>query len=605
MLWGQPQYLPLLGFALLPLLVHLLARRQRRLVLFSMTRFLQEVAYQTQGRRWLRELLLLLLRTGAAFFALLALVRPYAPLQLPLPPAPTAIVLVVDNSLSMQSRDLKTRRQWFEQAKRWCQQAVKGLHADVALLTAERVSKPLCSFTASPSQRLRAVQQMQPTFKALDLLAALQAADDLLTTQTAAVKRIVVITDLQSEPFRSLRLPSLRHPVTVVDVKPSESMGNGRLTARLRFPLDPATNVDIVAELQNLSPQGLQGELRLLVAGKEVQRIPVSIAPSGKILRTLTLPIWVMQAADEQGRVQVEVHWRSPADALPWDDRVVFTFRAPSRLKVVNALDTGRSFVDAALRAVGIVPLRSAPNADVILSSAPATQEAAQALVQQWQQGCGVVVFADRLNSPLWKALNLSVQPHPNRRSLAVQWVDENHPLLTSLGAALRTVVMQPVVTVASDSARVLASFDDGSPLLLELKNEGQRFFIMSVALDTPRNSALVQSSVFIPLLHRLVRVAAYGTERHLQEAEEPPQGSERRSTVVPQSESDFRLPDAAKVAQVLRASGGDLLTIAHPPSALLAQTPLRDMTSFCLLVAVLCLLVESALTFFWWRRAR
>lgn len=99
---GQPHLLPVLALAALPVLVHLLARRRRRVMPFAMTRFLHDATLQMQGRRWLRELMLVALRTGAVLFALLSLLRLYAPLSLPLPPAPTALALVVDTSLSLQ-----------------------------------------------------------------------------------------------------------------------------------------------------------------------------------------------------------------------------------------------------------------------------------------------------------------------------------------------------------------------------------------------------------------------------------------------------------------------------------------------------------------------
>jgi O-antigen/teichoic acid export membrane protein len=135
MVLGQPQFLPFLALASLPLLIHLLARRQRRVVPFSMTKFLREVAQQTQGRRWLRELLLLLLRTGAVFFALMALVRPYASVPLPLPPAPTAFALVIDNSLSMQSRSTSRSQgheTWFDRSLKSCERVLKEVGAEVA-----------------------------------------------------------------------------------------------------------------------------------------------------------------------------------------------------------------------------------------------------------------------------------------------------------------------------------------------------------------------------------------------------------------------------------------------------------------------------------------
>ncbi|MFN3422668.1 MAG: vWA domain-containing protein [Armatimonadota bacterium] len=372
MMFGQPQFLPLLALASLPLLIHLLARRQRRIVKFSMTRFLQEVTQQTHGRRWLRELLILLLRTGVVLFALLTLVRPYATINLPLPPAPISIAIIIDNSLSMQS-GMKNGQVWFERALKWCERAMRDLPAEMALLTAEKASEPICEFTGDLQRLTKALKQVQPTFKALDLTPALQTADTLLSHRPAAVKRIVAITDLQSEPLRSLHPPKLSNPMTVIDVKPSEQVGNVRLNAKLILPLDPNAEGSVVSELQNLSRQSLKGKVRASVYEKTFAQTEVSLQPQGRKALTLQLPSWVLDAANERGLVQVEVRWESDLDIFGWDDFVRFEFRSPKRIRVVNAVRQGRQFVDAALRATNLVPISTAnlSNADVIISSAP------------------------------------------------------------------------------------------------------------------------------------------------------------------------------------------------------------------------------------------
>ncbi|MFN4179174.1 MAG: vWA domain-containing protein, partial [Armatimonadota bacterium] len=371
MVFGQPQFLPLLALASLPLLIHLLARRQRRIVKFSMTRFLQEVTQQTHGRRWLRELLILLLRTGIVLFALLTLVRPYAPVNLPLPPAPTSIAIVVDNSLSMQS-GMRDEQVWFERALKWCERTTRELPAEIALLTAERASEPICEFTRDLQRLIQALKQVQPTFKALDLTPALQTADTLLRHRPAAVKRIIVVTDLQSEPFRSLSLPTLHNPLIVIDVKPSEQVGNVRLNAKLILPLDPNAEGSVIAQLQNLSRQSLKGRVKASVYEKTFAQTEVSLQPQGQKALTLLLPSWALNAADERGLVQVEVRWESDLDIFGWDDFVRFEFRSPKRIQVVNAVRQGRQFVDAALRATNLVPISTAnlQDADAVITSA-------------------------------------------------------------------------------------------------------------------------------------------------------------------------------------------------------------------------------------------
>jgi len=357
-----------------------------------MTKFLREVAQQTQGRRWLRELLLLLLRTGAIFFALMALVRPYAPVPLPLPPAPTAFALVIDNSLSMQSRSplrLQSHETWFDRSLKSCERVLKEVGAEVILLAADNPSEPVCDFTSEPSRSLNALRQIRPTFRALDLSPALQTADSLLAQHPAAVKRILVLTDLQSEPFRSLALPSLKNQLVIADAKPNEPVGNARLVAKLRLPLDLTTDGSVVTELKNMSNLSLNGSVVALVAKKSFAHLKVSLAPKEQKTVILPLPFWVLDAADRQGLVEIEIRWESELDALAWDDFVKFAFKSPKNLVVTNAVREGRQFVDTVLKVTGIMhhESRITPDADAIIASAPTDSEMARQLVDWLRQG--------------------------------------------------------------------------------------------------------------------------------------------------------------------------------------------------------------------------
>jgi len=607
MVFGQPQFLPLLALASLPLLIHLLARRQRRIVKFSMTRFLQEVAQQTQGKRWLRELLLLLLRTGAILFALLTLLRPYAPLPLPLPPAPTSIAIVIDNSLSMQSQN-RNGKVWFDQALEWCERAIRDLPAEIALLTADKVSEPICDFTRDLPRRLKALNQIRPTFKSLDLATAIRAADTLLNHQAAAVKRIVAITDMQSEPFRSLDLPRLSNPLAIVDVKHSEQVSNVRLNAKLRLPLDPNIDGSITVELQNLSLQPLRGSVVASVSGKPFARTEVSLQPQMQMNLNLPMPSWVLDASNEKGTVQVEVRWNSDFDIFSWDDFLCFTFKSPKRIRVVNSVKEGFQFVDAALRALNILPIAKASsrNFDAVIASAPTDEKVAKELADWVRQGGTAIIIADSPASPFWSEVGASIRQVRKREKLQVQWVDETNPILKGLGASLKGVKAQPILSFKDKraSSKVLASLSDGTPFLVEF-DVGSGSCLVFTAPFNPQLTNIVYSPAFVPLIYRFARFATHGHELSAIEAEEKPQSSLKRTTVVPKSESDFRLPSQKDIVAKLGQLGVRVISANQSPKILLSETKLRDLTNLCLFLVLLCLLAEILLTFFWWRRAR
>lgn len=618
MVFGQPQFLPLLSLSALPLLIHLLALRQRRTVRFSMTRFLREVAHQTQGRRWLRELILLLLRTGALLLALMSLTRPHAIVPLPLPPAPTSIAIVLDNSLSLQSRtqippeggsQVGRGEIWFNRALRLCEQAVRQFPSpvEVAIFVADNASRPVCDFTDDRTTHLQALRQLRPTFKALDLSAALQAADFALSLRPTAVKRIAVITDLQSEPFRSLNLPKLRNPVTVVDVKPKGQFGNVRLTATLHFPLDPNTNGEVTVELKNMSDRSMNGVVSARVAGKALSRLEISLPSEGQKVISFPLPAWVFEATGEKGSVKVEVRWEANLDIFEWDDSVVFTFKSPKKLKVANLVNEGHRYVDAALKAVGITPVGSfSLDNDVVIASAPSDIKSARRLAGWVRQGGKAIVIADTVTSPLWSLLGVSLHVYKLGQKEKVQWVDESSPILSGLGSSLQAVTSRLSINVkgANSNFKPLVTLTDETPLLAELNFGRGKCFLLTTPLN-PQLSNLVHSPAFVPLIHRIVRFCVYGHKLSPKEAETKPQAKLGVSTVVPSSESDFRLPPQFKLAEELKGMGSTVLTADQFPRALLPETELRDLTSLCLSLAMVFLLTESIVTLFWWRKSK
>ena len=96
----QPLALLGLGAAAIPALLHLLQRRVPPTVTFPAVRYLSETERRHSRRLKLRNLLLLLLRTALIALIVLAAARPVARLPVGGTHGPSALALVVDNSLS-------------------------------------------------------------------------------------------------------------------------------------------------------------------------------------------------------------------------------------------------------------------------------------------------------------------------------------------------------------------------------------------------------------------------------------------------------------------------------------------------------------------------
>ncbi len=142
--------------ALLPWLVHLIGKRRALPVRFAAMQLLLRAERRISARRRLREILLLVARTGVAAALPLIFARPFAERTTDLPVAsldPQSAVIVLDDSASMsRSAGLSTM---FERARDRARALVRQFPSDVdlALLLASAGSSPKIS-ELPPSARV-------------------------------------------------------------------------------------------------------------------------------------------------------------------------------------------------------------------------------------------------------------------------------------------------------------------------------------------------------------------------------------------------------------------------------------------------------------------
>ncbi len=106
MTFGTPLFLIAILAGAIPVLLHMIHRQQAKVAPFSTLRFLQISIQRTRRRKYLHDVLLLLLRVAAFVFIALGLAKPTLTHLHHLVGASTdtAAVLIVDNSASMASK---------------------------------------------------------------------------------------------------------------------------------------------------------------------------------------------------------------------------------------------------------------------------------------------------------------------------------------------------------------------------------------------------------------------------------------------------------------------------------------------------------------------
>jgi hypothetical protein len=187
----HPWVLAALPLAALPVILHLLARREPPTVAFPSVRYLRTATEEHQRRLKLQHWLLLLLRTLLILALVLVAAGPSVPLSGVPGHAPTALAMILDNSASSAAVHGGTPR--LEQLKSAASQALGRATPEDALwlLAADGLPR-----RGDAAELTRLVTELEPASSRLDLGAAISAADALLATDDRPGE-ILLLTDLQ------------------------------------------------------------------------------------------------------------------------------------------------------------------------------------------------------------------------------------------------------------------------------------------------------------------------------------------------------------------------------------------------------------------------
>lgn len=228
-LWG-------LAAVAIPLILHLVARREPPLVPFPAVRYLEDTARRHQRRFRLQHLMLLLLRMALVAALVLAAAGPSLSGGGAGSHAPAALVLIVDNSLS--SAAIVDGAPVLEELRGAAQRILgrSGTADRIWLVTADGLPR------AGDLATLRdAVDQLEPLPLRLDLGDAIQAGQDLLNAAPLPGE-IILLSDLQATAISQAdghRLfvgaasgePPPNRGVAGVATGPQPWGGSGRITA--------------------------------------------------------------------------------------------------------------------------------------------------------------------------------------------------------------------------------------------------------------------------------------------------------------------------------------------------------------------------------------
>ena len=554
----------------IPVAIHLINRQRAKVLRFAAIEHLLLSDKRLARRLRVRQLLVLALRVLLMLAIPFALAKPYLEkdrLDAPDLGDPGAVVLVIDDSLSMQAiapggQETLLTRALAEAGVALDAGGHRTAWAVVAAGAPARLLTPGLTYDRQVVDR--ALARIEPTARAGDIAGALREAERVLASTEEPRRRVRVIGDAAAHAWAGVTEPwALSQPprVDLIDVRdgaPIPNLAIGGVSLRPAPEVGPG-HAHVEVRVTNHSAEPTEARITVELGGEQtvstmtvaadstealsfVERLP----EAGRILRgTATLTADALPADDRRyftidfgGTVQVAVVNGSPS-SVPHLDELFFVRAA------LEAATGDRARVHAAFMAPDDLGARQLEHIDVVILANVGTLTSAQRIaLRGWvdESGGGLLVTAgDQLTAASTEAYG-DLLPYPIRAikevvepdspaaaltALRLGDVDFEHPALREFASVddaslflARTWTYALVDTAQRADARVLASFSAGQPALVEASVGRGRVMMLTTSADRDWSDLVIRTS-FVPLLQEIAmylagRLDGAGSTSHL-----------------------------------------------------------------------------------------
>lgn len=523
--WLFPGFLAGGLMVALPVVLHLLRNKPKKIIAFPTLRFLGESAIRDTRKHRLRRWITLALRM--LFIALLAaaFARPFwqsrrSDLQ-------SVTVVAIDNSMSMQARG-----RW-EPLHKWALQYLANLQPGdrAGLLLMNPEPTWLMPVTDDLARVRSTLSQLQPGYETTRYPGALRAAGDALAASPEKTKTLVWMADEQRlgwigasfdrqlAPGIKIDLPGIPPPVnhqsSIVSLAWVES-GTGKpvieADVRLYAPETDARRITVrVAGPGGAVVAQQQADLRR--SGENRIRLPLDI-PSGTQPAGFCVTLESTSPADADDL---------PADASAWivaaqgsGMPVLFEPAKSGADYLAHALESTRKLNGGALQSSPL-PAADWPADEVaIVRSGDVFTGAQQARLDHFFETGGVLwIFADGSEAQTkWLlAHGIRVTTRERAGDDTAPWHlrdwDPDHPLLAPFAGEgllpLMDVEFQQGFNLDGDNLDPVAKWPDGSSAIAEWISGGRRIFLCGFAPGRDATDWMVRPT-FVPFVHQAVR---------------------------------------------------------------------------------------------------
>ena len=529
--------------AAVPLILHLLNRERAKRLVFSTIRFIKMSSQIKTQRHKFKKLLLLAIRMLILSLLGLAFARPFFVNQLAIT-ANTGgsrhVVLILDNSFSMGYHNALDR------GKKSAFSIVDKLKPrdKATLIRASNITQIVKPLDTEHNLLKMAIDSTSLTNHPTDFLHAIQAADELLQEIKIGQKEIVLISDLQNLGWeRFIESDKLSSNVSIKFVDLHSENAHNLAISDIKVPpivLMDHRWMEIVVRISNFS-------------NHDFDKIPLNLFINHKLIETKFIDVPSRDIADVWFQIPITSQAKHygyaelPEDPVRIDNRRYFQFEGrqtidvhclngePSRDPYKNEIFYLQKAIQALQKIVPIsfestnqfLPSTKITDADLIILAnvRSLTENMAKGLTSFVKSGGALFITGgnqldlDNYNLMLGTD-NKSLLPcHlvafvgdavDRSQSRIITNLDYNHPIFKPFknpnhGNFSSSRFYRYIQIIPNDEARILASFDDQNPTLVEKEYGRGRVLYFTSSIDREWTDMPIHA-VYLPFLHETIK---------------------------------------------------------------------------------------------------
>ncbi|MDP6118163.1 MAG: BatA domain-containing protein [Planctomycetota bacterium] len=543
----NPLLLIALSAVLIPIAVHVISRHRAKVIPFSSIVFLEASVRERAGIKRIQELLTLLLRCLLILFLVLAASKPLLKRSkgsILGAGSETDVIILLDNSCSMGYREGDTNL--FEQAVSMAESILKTLAENdrAIILTSHRAENSQSSWDeATLEQARKQLGNAKLTMSSTSILQELQASLDMMNSATGAIREIHVISDFQTsilnEPDIIERIRSNEQRVSVYLIPTVKTRGQNTAVESIQllepFPLAERP-VTVSARIHNRGDKATVETAILDVDGKRISKKQVRLKPdeaqnvrfhfefeqAGRHHAKISLQDEDPLAEDNYRHLPITINEALSVLVVDGGDPSLGPLAESFYLKMALTPHSGTGAIKPEVITAADLPKVNVESFAVFMfANVPEIDtDTLKALERAVEKGASAALFLGERVQPLSSLyagsalcpIELKGRTAKDESSgYALQSIDFSHPLFRRFQQGetgnLSRVLFREFWKLEADSdvkARTLASFDDGSPALMEFEYGRGNVVIFASKCDADW-SDFPRRPTYLPFIQQLV----------------------------------------------------------------------------------------------------